>query len=236
MTSFLIRFFTADSKWAPVLFFILGCSSPTATHSRDTTPTDDTAAVTAAADRDVAAFLNKIPSGHERDYGFSDRAEFDDVEIGLPLRVHTIDIDRSGTTPRAVRKIRPLDQWRVPLIANGYRRALLTVVKEANRFVTVDFGASDLAAALDTLDAEIDGADGATPYLVRIFALRQDFVGVKGREKNATDVFYPAFPNFRTSGKAPLSAVAPTPTIPNSPRSREALFSLVDEQIGGGSR
>jgi hypothetical protein len=222
------------SATAALVCVAIGCSSPTATGGRNTTPTDDTAQVIAVAERDYASFLNKIPKGHEADYGFDDRPEFDRVEVGAPLRVHAVDVDYSGPFPRAIKKIRALDQWRVPLTVNGKQRALLTVVKKDGRFEAADFGGAGLARSLYNLNTTIAASRFNASYLVRVVAIRQDFWGVS--ESGKDDRLYPASPGTRESSRLPSSSIAAAPTVPNASLSQAELFSLIDEQVKGGAK
>ncbi len=87
-----------------------------------TTAEIPTATVLKIADRDVAAFLNRILIGHESEYGFRSREEFDKVRTSISLGVHTIDVDRSKTTSEVSNDIRPLNKGRIPLTADGALR------------------------------------------------------------------------------------------------------------------
>jgi hypothetical protein len=219
------------------LLLVVSCSSPTGTVGLGSGPTDDSSQVIAAAKRDFVAYLSRIPKGRETEYGFADRSEFDRVEVGLPLRVHTVDIDNTGLKPRAIQKLRRLDQWRIPLTVDGKQRALLTVVKKGDRFETADFGAAGLAQSLDNLSATLGTSKLNTPYLVRVFALRQDFLGVPTNDHgDSGDRFYPASPGLNESNSLPASSIVAAPTLIGAPLSRSDLFSLIDEHAYGGAK
>jgi hypothetical protein len=87
-----------------------------------TTKEIPTAAVFTVADCDVAAFLNRILIGHESEYGFRSREEFDRVRTSDLLHVHTFDVDRSKTTLEVSNDIHPLNKWPIPLAAGGALR------------------------------------------------------------------------------------------------------------------
>lgn len=194
----------------------------------------DIAAVTSAAERDYKTFLHRIPQGDEAAYGFKNRSEFEHVRIGTPLRVHTIDVDRSGPSPTVSEHIRPLNEWRVPLIVEDTPRALLTVAESAAGINAVDFGASGLAAALHSLQATVPAETGSTSYLLRLFDLRQDFLSVQGA---AGDRFYPASPGT-IRGSPTLSNTAAS--VPEALPAEQyydlaGLMSLIRNRIKDGA-
>ncbi len=201
-----------------------------------TTAEITTAAVLTAADRDVAAFLNRIPVGHESEYGFRSREEFDKVRTSDPLRVHTLDVDRSGTTPEVSNDIRPLNKWRIPLTVDGELRALLTVVQTEDGLKAVDFGAAGMAQSLDSLDVVTSKVGPESRFLLRITDLRRDFLGISGLQNG--DRFYPTstIPGDRDAAR-PSSVRATALTSSVTPSfNKSQLIEWTRKQISGGAK
>lgn len=224
----------------PLLLLYVGfaaCAGPTepATPAASDPISTEAAAVTSAAQRDYKTFLHRIPEGDEAAYGFENRAEFEHVQVGTPLRVHTIDVDRSGPSPTVSEAIRPLNEWRVPLIVDEEQRALLTIVKGEAGYTTTDFGASGLASALNALIAATPSTAGSAVYLLRIFDLRQDFLRISDA---AGERFYPASPRAKAASTAlpDLSASVPQGISTQLSYDRNTLRSFIQSRVKDGVR
>lgn len=86
------------------------------------------ASVQGTAMAGLQAYLEKIPAGRERDYGFIDRDEFRRASVGTPIQVFTINPDSMQERIDPGRNyMLPLNEWRVPVVVNGEFRSLLTV-------------------------------------------------------------------------------------------------------------
>lgn len=123
-------------------------------------------------------FLDKIPPGMERRYGFDSRDDFARVEAGHPYQMCTIPPDslRQGLLTRGA--VKHLNQYRVPLMVDGHARALLTMEQKDGAFYARDLGAAALARELDELrQSGIVRTDGDKPTrLLRLYQLNSDFV------------------------------------------------------------
>ena len=189
---------------------------------------DETAAVSAAAERDFSFFLERIPDTEVSAYGFLSRDELHNVRPGTPLRVHTVDVDRSGETP-VVGGMRAMDEWRVPLLVEGEPRALLTVVRQGAEYKAVDFGAAGLAAALSETPQAARKTSSDALYLLRVFELRQDFLCTP---RDDGDRFYPLSTHAR-SDTAPggLSRAVPAAAVTEEYLDRNAVLSMIAQHV-----
>jgi len=147
-----------------------------------------------AAENQVQSFLNLIPQGQERDYGFNSRQDFQKVTIGEPYQVYYVEKNTENTL-----KFTTVNEWRVPLLVNGVSVALVTVNVVNNQSNIVDFGASVLAKKLQAFEKAFTGKNER--ILIRNTYLRQDFIApsfsalqVKGSlsiNTKVTQVLYP---------------------------------------------
>jgi hypothetical protein len=134
---------------------------------------------------EAETFLGKIPDGYETQYGFKDRSEFSKIEIGVPLKVFTMNpdsIDEKGGASRMY--LKDVNEWRVPVTINNEYRALITVVKSGGKFQAVDFGGVVLAKRIGTITGSYSGY---VNNIVRIYSIQSDYIladsaGVKGEE------------------------------------------------------
>ena len=186
-----------------------GCSGTSDTAVSQTAAPSDKE-IRAAAERDCPAFLARIPEGAEAAYGFDSHDELEKAKLGRPFRVIAAQIN-PGTD--RVETLRPLDEWRVPVVVDGSARALLTVVLKNGKLRATDFGAAVLSRTLERLENSLAISDETPRSLVRAFALRQDFLSVGTTAESAR--FYPAeFPkaaiettDIPTKFSAPPSAL-----------------------------
>jgi hypothetical protein len=109
--------------------------------------------ILAAAQRELASYLERIPSGQEADFGFSDASELAQVRLGVPYEYFTLS-DAAEALPE--------DLWAVPLLVGGATRALIKVGLEGAELKVKAFGSSGLAAQLDGLEqARVAAGAGA---------------------------------------------------------------------------
>lgn len=123
-------------------------------------------------------FLNSIPVGFEKQYGFKNRKEFNKTALGEPYHMHTIyPQSLAYGTPFDNEYIVPLTQWRFPVICEGKIRALLTVSKINGIWRAVDIGAARLATELDMIEKTfINYEQDTKKVLLRLYQIKADFV------------------------------------------------------------
>lgn len=180
---------------------VLACLLTIPINSQDNRETDKR--IKNAGMQDLATFLNKIPIGHERDYGFDNRDQFNQITPGNPIRLYCLP-DESGDINNTDNAISPRNEWFLPLIVNNKYVALLTVSREGNNFTAVDFGAKDLATELNTHKFQIENLNDGTG-LLRVYNIQSDFlmVTVKGKPDKINSI-YPLM-SARTALKLDLS-------------------------------
>lgn len=94
----------------------------------------------------LGAFLARIPPGQETTYGFNARSEFAEATPGEPYQMYTVA--SGGSRSSVDQSLQPMNEWRVPVSVRGEYRALLTVIRDRDRWRAVDFGAALLAREL----------------------------------------------------------------------------------------
>jgi hypothetical protein len=171
-----------------------------------------------AAEKDVGALLDKIPQEAISNYGFDNRAEFDEVVVETPIQVYTPVPGLFSTDSQEIADaIHPTQSWRVPLSVNGEWRALLTVVRNGERFETVNLGAAGLARTLEKQHRALPGT-AIHPYLLRVYEMRRDWLGY--RHKNEAEARY-----------IPLSPTAGGQTVAFSPVRESVLIRQIRSKI-----
>lgn len=124
-----------------------------------------------AARAGMAAYLQKIPRGLEKNYGFANRSEFGRASLGRPY--HQVGMDAADGSMEVV------DTWRVPILVDGKFRAMLTVAKMKGAWKAVEIGAAKMAADLGRLEREIiRGRPNLQVAIIRVFKLKSDFLAV----------------------------------------------------------
>jgi len=123
------------------------------------------------AERNLQSVLEKIPINDEVSFGFNNREEFKQAEIGEALEF----IWYSETTDNSNK------MWRVPVIVNGEYRALLNVQKKDNEYKIADFGASVLAEDIQNVMNE--NKDKNVSGILRLTAITSDFLIVRSGDK-----------------------------------------------------
>lgn len=121
-----------------------------------------------AALANASAFLQLIPEGQERDYGFENRSDFSRIKIEEPYETYFMHYkeNKLGFVSG--------NEWRVPLSVDGKYVALLTVVFNQGNAEVVDFGANVLAQKLQESEQQIPGRNERV--LIRSTYLSQDFI------------------------------------------------------------
>jgi hypothetical protein len=106
-----------------------------------------------AAKSGYREYLNKIPQGQERNFGFRSRTEFNKVTIGKPYRVVTLKNEFfTGKIDPARNYLAATDEFRIPLLVNNDYRVLITIVKMNGAWQVVNIGSSGMASELGILE------------------------------------------------------------------------------------
>lgn len=121
-----------------------------------------------AALQNAQSFLQLIPQGQEKDYGFASRSDFDKIKIGDPYQTYFM-VKQANEVVFA-----DVNEWRVPLIVDGKYVALATVKVTNGKGEMVDFGATVLASHLQTFEKQHNGKNERV--LVRNTVLVKDFI------------------------------------------------------------
>ena len=129
-----------------------------------------------AANTQLGDYLNKIPIGKEKLFGFDNRGDFSQAEIGIPYEVVTLSSDffDNEKVKRDKNYIISTGNWRVPIIVDHEYKALLTVSKENNKWSVVKIGAKGLANELERFEQNHPSIN--TLNILRVFQLKGDFI------------------------------------------------------------
>jgi len=131
--------------------------------------------VRSAAEARLSEFLSLIPPGQENRYGFHSREDFGEATIGYPYRVFTVDMP--GTQTGRSAGVKPLNEWRTPIIVRGQSRALLTVAKMDDQWEAVDFGGARLALELaECEERNVHSPRALQRGILRLFDSSCDFL------------------------------------------------------------
>ena len=128
------------------------------------------------ADDELYNYLNKIPLGQEKMFGFNDRGEFSKAEIGVPYEVYTLNPDFFNDDTISINKsyVVTTNNWRVPVVVDNQNRALLTISKYNNNWAVVKFGATGLANELEIF--EVNHPSTSELKILRVFQITSDFI------------------------------------------------------------
>ena len=152
-----------------LIFLIIGITNINA-------QTNQIGIISKAANAELSDYLNKIPVGQENMFGFTNRGEFSQAEIGDPYEVFTLSPEFFDTKNIIRNKtyIVSTENWRVPIIVNNQHRALLTVSKVNNQWSVVKLGAKGLAEELDMFNKNHPSIHESK--ILRVFQLKGDFI------------------------------------------------------------
>jgi len=152
-----------------LIFLIIGITNINA-------QTNQIGIISKVANAELSDYLNKIPVGQENMFGFNNRGEFFQAEIGIPYEVFTLNTEFFDTKNiiRTKTYIVSTENWRVPIIVNNQHRALLTVSKVNNQWSVVKIGAKGLAEELDMFNKNHPSIDESN--ILRVFQLKGDFI------------------------------------------------------------
>ena len=150
-----------------------------------------------SASKDLFFYLEKIPIGHENNYGFHNREEFKLAKLGKPFQMYTIDSQFLISSAKTSKEVFiPLNEWRVPVVVKERYRALLTVSYHKKILKIVAFGASNLAAELENIEQKkisiILKQSKFKRLILRVYQLHSDFVLLTDNNPNLN--IYNIFP------------------------------------------
>ncbi len=92
------------------------------------------------------SFLNLIPEGREKDYGFNTRSDFSKIKIEEPYQTFYLSYKNNQLT------FFPGNEWRVPVSVDGHYVTLLTVQMNKGKAEAVDFGGNVLAQKIQEFE------------------------------------------------------------------------------------
>lgn len=135
------------------------------------------------ASKDLPSWLQKIPAGSEILYGFQNRNEFLQAELGTPYPVYTLSND-FFTQPNPALYLKPAGEWRIPIITDLENKALLTVILQNGEWKIVDIGASTLAKEIGDYAKKYSGKQNGTLKIFRVYQLQSDFLFYESPDKS----------------------------------------------------
>ncbi|MCX6273922.1 MAG: hypothetical protein NTV09_01775 [Bacteroidetes bacterium] len=121
------------------------------------------------ASLNVLSFLNLIPEGREREYGFTDRSDFSKIKIEEPYETFYVKNNDKQFLFVAG------NEWRVPISIEGQYVSLLTVRFNNSKAEVVDLGGNILSGKIQEYEKLVPGAEGKR-VLIRNTFLNQDYI------------------------------------------------------------
>lgn len=151
---------------------------------------ESTKKVQQAAQDNLEAAINKIPAGMETRFGFEDASEPKNCTAGKPYRMLALSKEfYDGIETTIKNSILEQNEWRVPVIAKGHHRTLLSVAGLLDNLKVVDLGGAQLAAELEQKTKMFTQA---TEFcILRIYPLECDFLVVKKSANWGDDIYVP---------------------------------------------
>lgn len=122
-----------------------------------------------AANQKALSFLNLIPEGSEKEYGFNNRSDFSRAKIGEPYQTYYVAYQENKLV------LTPGNEWRVPIAIDGYNVALLTVQIISEKAEVVNFGANVLAKKIQEFE-QLHANESSDRILIRNTFLRSDYI------------------------------------------------------------
>jgi hypothetical protein len=118
------------------------------------------------ASTNLVEILSNIPLGEENKYGFQNRNELTQADLGIPYQEYDMD------------KEQPTGYWRVPVTIDGENRALLRLKNTAEGWKFSGLGGAELARNLEDHENNMysKGQSLRTGRIVRDFSMRCDYV------------------------------------------------------------
>lgn len=135
---------------------------------QDRRPEQSVNLVKEAARENASTFLQLIPQGQEKEYGFDNRNDFSRIRIEEPFQLYYMSYNENKLG------FVPANEWRVPVSVDGKYVALLTVAFYEGKAELVDFGANVLAQKLQ--ESVQQSIAGSARILIRSTYLSHDYV------------------------------------------------------------
>jgi hypothetical protein len=120
-------------------------------------------------------YLQKIPHGQEKDFGFKSRAEFAKASVGKAYRVITLKRDfYSGSFSPEKDYLVTTGEFRFVIQVKGNYRVLVTVTQFQGRWQVVNIGSAAMATELQQLEKKFGSQSGEGQMLV-VHGINGDF-------------------------------------------------------------
>jgi hypothetical protein len=137
--------------------------------------TDSLKDILATAKVGYSEYIEKIPEGKELFFGFNNRDEFTQVNIGKAYLVYALSnefFNENFLTDKNY--IKPTGEWLVSLTVKGESRVLITITKMNGELKVVSIGAAVLAGELGEFEKEYP-SENQVGMLLRVYQLSCDF-------------------------------------------------------------
>jgi hypothetical protein len=115
------------------------------------------------------SFVNLIPEGKEKDYGFNNRSDFSKIKIEEPYQTYYVSDKYNELTFISG------NEWRVPVSVDGHYVALLTVQINNGNAEVVDFGANVLAQKIQEFE-KLFPDEASQRVIIRNTFLKRDYI------------------------------------------------------------
>ncbi|MEN8157710.1 MAG: hypothetical protein ABFS10_12230 [Bacteroidota bacterium] len=99
--------------------------------------------------KELSSYLEKIPVGHESYFGFTNRNEIEEVKLGSPFQILTLDYESIDIESEAINRS---ILWYIPIILDDTYRCFLHVKLVNNSFIVVGIGLMELARDVDNFE------------------------------------------------------------------------------------
>ena len=150
--------------------------------------------VISTGESSLLGWLEDIPEGSEAQFGFADRAEFDQAELGAPYRILTVNepaILAGENDPDEIVSFG--DEWYLPVVANGSMRVILTLFGVSGNWNFDSLVQPELAIELDAFEQAVDRAStSCSTGLLRSTTPTFDLAVVSDPDRGP--LFYPLEP------------------------------------------
>jgi hypothetical protein len=115
------------------------------------------------------SFLNLIPEGREKDYGFNTRSDFSIIKIEEPYQTYYVSYQNNKLV------FFPGNEWRVPVSVQGHYVTLLTVQINKGKAEAVDFGGNVLAQKIQEFET-LNPDKASQRFMIRNTFLERDYI------------------------------------------------------------
>ena len=115
------------------------------------------------------SFLNLIPEGREKDYGFDSRSDFSKIKIEEPYQTYYLSYKNNQLA------FFPGNEWRVPISVDGHYVSLLTVQMNKGKAEAVDFGGNVLSQKIQEFET-LYPDNASQRIMIRNTFLERDYI------------------------------------------------------------